>query len=534
MRMPLIPGTVIEMPGGASYTLGEVLGEGGFSIVYRASTAGSHADVVIKEFFPAVPSGNTPIARRDERGRVCPAEGQEKRFGRLLARFESEGAIGGLVAGDTYQTIPFLASGSGYAVMQRESSDMTSVEALTASWTQHPPLPYSGQAQDRDPVFTDLPRVSYALRVSDSMLSALETVHQKGFLHLDLSARNVLWAGREQAAGRNCSAILTDFGCAVPLTDGVYLPHPEQPLSFSPGFDPPEVRYSHEALTPASDVYAAGVLLLYLCCGPAALDMQNFRLPFRFIQQQLDNLRLPPTVRETLLDLICRATERRQASRYPSAAAMQEAVRALLNSLPAHPINPDTSDAFTLHSLRSMLEGSLDTHYSWADELCDRRGLTRSELPDGLHEGLSFRVFDSDEDFLRALLPQAVIAALCSSADCAPGSIMACNYPNKMKEELCRLFQRIGMRELIVKCNALLDGTDHYTGTVNALWPLLNTDGDHLRSCMQRIRAWDHPAAGMAMLALYALLGKDLFARMTSSAGAVDRLFPRALLLEYA
>ena len=532
MRTPLKPGTVITMPNGAAYTIGEVIGEGGFSIVYRARTAGGNAEVVIKEFYPAARDGYRLTARRDENGVVRSEPDFQERFDRLRARFDSEGDIGGRVAGETYQVIPFLASGNGYALMQRESSDMTAVSALVASWSQLKPLPYSGREEDGDPCFTGLVRVGYALRVVDSLLSGLHSIHRRGYLHLDLSATNVLWAGREQQTGRNCAVLLTDFGCAAPMTDGAYMP--EQPLSFSPGFDAPEVQRGHEPLTPATDIYSVGVLLLYLCCGTDALDLRRSRLPSRFTQQLLGSLVIPAAVRAELHALISKATSRLQASRHASAADMQADVRNLLGMLPAHPVNPDASDAFTLYSLKSMLEGSLDTRYGWADELCDRRGKTRSELPEGLHEPLSDREFSGDEDFLRALLPDA---ALCLVQDSVAAgqiasmrSVMTGSYPASLRQALLRKLRRIGMRELIQRCHALLDNEHQLDADADALWALLGDDGSHLRDCMQRIHARVNRAAGLAMLALYALLGKDAFFQMTDSADKVNELFPKGAL----
>lgn len=532
MREVLKPGTIIPMPNGAEYTIGEVIGEGGFSIVYRAHTVGGNTETVIKEFYPAPRNGYRLSALRDENGIVRAAEGFEERFDRLRARFDSEGEIGGRIAAESYQVIPFIASGNGYALMQRQSLDMTSIDALVASWSQRKPLPYSGKEEDSDPCFTGMTRTGYALRVIDSLLSAVASIHRRGFLHLDLSARNVLWAGADQQSGRNCTALLTDFGCAVPLTDGEYMP--EQPLSFSPGFDAPEVQRGHEPLTPATDIYSVGVLLLYLCFGEQALDLHRSRLPANFIRRLLDDLSVPPTVRLELLSLIATATARLQASRFDSADAMQEHVRRVLAMLPAHPVNPDVSDAFTLYSLKSMMEGSEASHYSWADELCDRRGKMRSELPDNLRSALSYRPFDSDEDFLSALLPISAFSlihdSLANRQIDSLQSVMTCNYPVVIKNAFCRKFQRIGMHELIQRCNTLLNEKEQFKTDSEALWMLLGEDGKQLHECVQRIDARRNQAAALALMTLYALVGKETFCSMTNSTAKLNALFSKSLM----
>ena len=213
-RIPLRRGTSVAIDG-KSYVIGDVIGEGGFSYIY-ATEPGSGTDVVIKEYYPA--SG----ALRDERTqRVLPAPGQETVFQQNLAQFAREGYAGVTAARESFQTVAFLAQEGGYAVLPRWSRDMCAVSALVRRWKEEPPAPYSGREEDRDPCFPDLPRVQYALRVTESVLAALGAVHAGGLLHLDISGGNVVWAGQEPRTGRGCAAFLTDFGSAAEVSGGV-------------------------------------------------------------------------------------------------------------------------------------------------------------------------------------------------------------------------------------------------------------------------------------------------------------------------
>ena len=155
------------------------------------------------------------------------------------AQFAREGFAGVTAARESFQTVAFLAQEGGYAVLPRWSRDMCAVSALVRRWKEEPPAPYSGREEDRDPCFPDLPRVQYALRVTESVLAALGAVHAGGLLHLDISGGNVVWAGQEPRTGRGCAAFLTDFGSAAEVSGGV---RAAALLSYSPGFAAPELR----------------------------------------------------------------------------------------------------------------------------------------------------------------------------------------------------------------------------------------------------------------------------------------------------
>ena len=182
---------------------------------------------------------------------------------------------GGHVAQYSFQTVSFLSCGNGYALMQEESQDMVSVSDLVAGWSECPPIPYTGNLKDADPVFTDLTRLKYSLRVIESVLSVLSTIHEHGYLHLDISSRNVLWADSDLITGRIGAAIITDYGCSVNLSDGVY--QPNYLLSYSPGFAAPEIQKGLNQLSPATDIYSVGMLLFFLCVGSSALEISRNR-----------------------------------------------------------------------------------------------------------------------------------------------------------------------------------------------------------------------------------------------------------------
>lgn len=524
-RTPLPENYPLYMENGGEYIIKRKIAEGGFSLVYEAETPGGTAPVVIKEYFPA------EGAFRNTQNKVLPLVGYEDSFLRNLNQFNSEGVAGGQVAKYTFQTVSFLLCGNGYALMQEESQDMVSISDLVASWSESPPIPYTGNLKDADPVFTDLTRLKYSLHIIESVLSVLSTIHKSGYLHLDISNRNVIWAGADQNTGRNCAAFIADYGCAVSLTNGIY--QPSYQLSYSPGFAAPEIQKGLDQLSPATDIYSVGMLLFFLCVGSSALEITRNRK--RQVTREVAYLKLPQRIKDCLIGIICAAIADKDC-RYQSAYAMQEEIRKLDEMIPAHPINPDNTRSFTLYSLKSMLVGSLGTHYSWAHELCDRRGVAFSETNQLIFEPLTWRSFSDDVDFLNWVLPEELFYCLktkhqSSAYSCnTVVSIMSGNYPNKWKDEFCRVIKRYGARRLMEISGSILNNDAALFEDRKLLFEILGEDGERLQDCYYNApcignnRQSSH--FGLALLILYALLGPDGFAKLMPCPSIdVDRLF---------
>ena len=522
-RQPLSEGHVITMANGGTYTIKHLIGEGGFSLIYAADTLGGTSSVVIKEFFPS------EGACRNQDGIVVPIDGDEESFNRNLSRFENEGAIGGKVSEISFQTIPFLKSSKGYAVMKRESDDMRSLSDLVENiWAKHEPIPVTGNTEDRDPVFTDLVRIRYSLRIIESVLAALESVHRNGYLHLDISSRNVIWAGRDIATGENCEAFLADFGCSVEMNSGEY--QPKYQLSYSPGFAAPEIQRNNGHLTPATDLYSVGILLFYLCVGESALEITRNRK--RQVQRETAYLSLPKRILAELCRILLKSTNE-MPDRYQTVNSMLKDVRALRNSIPLHPLNPDNNDAFSLYSLKAMLMGCEDTHYSWADELRDRRGSDSGEFPSSVYTGISWKEFQNDDHFLQWVLPEEIYDYLKDKIDGQPDrelalkGILSCNYDSSWKKDICRRIQKYGTRRLLESSRSLLSDERAFFSNQRVLFQLLDKDGERLRECYYNCNSdiRKAPYVGLAMFTMFALLGSDGFKILLPSPTKAGELF---------
>lgn len=93
------------------------------------------------------------------------------------------------------------------------------------------------------------------------VLSGLHNVHSKGLVHFDIKSDNVLLSDRGEA-------LISDFGLAKPLADGLATPD----LIYDPNL-PPEALVSTE-FSAAYDIFQTGLTLYCMCVGVEAYKNQ--------------------------------------------------------------------------------------------------------------------------------------------------------------------------------------------------------------------------------------------------------------------
>jgi serine/threonine protein kinase len=94
-------------------------------------------------------------------------------------------------------------------------------------------------------------RPDLALRVFGQLLEGLAHMHQRGYVHRDIKPENLVVDGTGQAR-------LVDFDLAGPVGERL----PRQFLVGTPAYMAPEL-FLGQITSPASDVYAAGILLYW-------------------------------------------------------------------------------------------------------------------------------------------------------------------------------------------------------------------------------------------------------------------------------
>ncbi|MCG5242103.1 serine/threonine-protein kinase [Azospirillum doebereinerae] len=242
----LMPGTLLL----GRYKVGRVLGQGGFGATYLGWDDRLRVRVAIKEFYPAnliarVPGSCGVIAFSDEHARGFAA-GMAKFLdeARLLARLRDVKEIVGV------QDF-FEENSTAYLVME-----------LLEGRTMKKYLADSGGRID----------VRRTLGVLTPIMKALQTIHEQGLIHRDISPDNIfLTNGGERK--------LLDFGAARQAAgQGAGLT-----VILKPGYAPPE-QYSNEGRQgPWSDVYALCATMYLALTGKTPPDatarFMNDRIP---------------------------------------------------------------------------------------------------------------------------------------------------------------------------------------------------------------------------------------------------------------
>lgn len=220
------------------YSIGKMLGQGGFGITYQGADVSLMRPVAIKEFFPA---GST----RHHTRLIPPTQLQQDGFllarqrfideARLLSQFDHPGIVQVLDIFEENQT--------AYLVME-----LLQGQTLAARIAQPDPMD-----------------ATEVLEVARKVLVALQLVHQAGLLHRDLKPDNILLAPE----GR---VVLIDFGSARQFASQHTVSHTRL---VTPGYAPLEQYASMARFGPYTDLYALGATLLHALTGqipPSAND----------------------------------------------------------------------------------------------------------------------------------------------------------------------------------------------------------------------------------------------------------------------
>ncbi len=237
-------GTLLQ---GGKYRIVRFLGAGGFGCTYEAVFEYLGARVAIKEFFPH------EFCNRDATGRMSVGTDSRVEFVEKMRRkFVDEartlfGFSG--IDGVVKVTDVFEENGTSYFVM-----DYIDGQSLQSLISQRSRLPESE-----------------ALRIITEAGQALERVHKRGCLHLDIKPDNIM-------IGADGHPLLIDFGVSKQYTeeDGC---NTSTLMGSTPGYAPIEQMNANvSAFTAATDVYALGATLYAMLTGqtpPRAGELLN-------------------------------------------------------------------------------------------------------------------------------------------------------------------------------------------------------------------------------------------------------------------
>lgn len=174
-----------------------------------------------------------------------------------------------------------------------------------------------------------------AAAVVGQLLSALEAAHASGLVHRDVKPENVLVTPSGEIK-------VTDFGIAR-LAEGAVT---SRDFLGTASYASPE-QIQGDAVDGRSDLYAAGCVLYELVCGAPPFEGSVAHV----LHEHLTASVPPPSVEclpaAPLDAAVAKATAIDPAQRYPSAAAMREALAAAAQSLPEAPGLPELAAEVT-------------------------------------------------------------------------------------------------------------------------------------------------------------------------------------------
>ncbi|WP_395684040.1 protein kinase domain-containing protein [Dokdonella sp.] len=279
-----------------SFSLGDMLGEGGSSLVYRASREqdGVRQHVALKLLRRGLQTADERRRFRDER--------------RALAQLRHPGIAHLIEGGYSDAGVPYIA--------------LELVDGV--------PITDHARARELD--------LRARLRLFVDACRAVETAHRALIVHRDLKPSNVL-------VTRDGVVKLLDFGIAK-LLDADDDPQGQhtQHHAMTPAYAAPE-QFARGAITTATDVYALGVLLGELICGQRRAPGDTHPPSARVSGEPGPGaLPAPPALTRRLLrgdldNIVLKATATEPELRYASAGALADDIERHLAGQPvlAHP-----------------------------------------------------------------------------------------------------------------------------------------------------------------------------------------------------
>ncbi|HET6754291.1 MAG TPA: protein kinase [Jiangellaceae bacterium] len=160
---------------------------------------------------------------------------------------------------------------------------------------------------------------THALTIASEVLGALEAGHVRGLVHRDVKPGNILLAP-------DGSAKLTDFGIAKSVGAVTAALTMTGEVVGTPQYLSPE-QAAGRAATPASDIYAVGLVLYEMLAGaPPFTGDTPLATVLAHQQEPVPPLTTRPGLSAALATAVIRALAKAPRDRYPDAAAMRAAI----------------------------------------------------------------------------------------------------------------------------------------------------------------------------------------------------------------
>ncbi len=285
-----------------SYTVGKVLGRGGFGITYKGSETATSRVVAIKEFFPyggcvrqgrsVRPSDTSSSAYNAYQDNLDAFLNEAK----MLSEFEHPGIV------RVYTT--FTENSTAYMVM--EYLDGKNLEQIVK---ERGPLP-----------------LDEALRYIRAVAYSLTAVHAQNIFHRDIKPDNIIVTRMKNGVER---VVLIDFGAARQFIAGKTS---DPTRCLTPGYAPLEQYSTSARFDQRTDVYALAATLYYLLTAVPPVDATDLANGVELPPISQLNPDIPVAVSGAVIS----ALQTRIAARPDSAAAFIQKIDEAIN--PQQPV----------------------------------------------------------------------------------------------------------------------------------------------------------------------------------------------------
>ena len=277
-RIPLPPGTLIKDKCGIIYKIKNTeVKAGGSALLYQVEREGSLRNFVLKECYPRSKDfnfvrKNGVVYSEDEQG--------ESELDIVKKNMRRENEIGQLIANKTGRTVApwetltaeqiviegkvFPATDSCFIVMEQAMDGETRGLFLNDLLAECA-LPVEESAPLRT---GGVPAPFVAARIIEELLKSLRDVHFSGYIHGDINDVNFFLMGAVLENADIGVGQLLDFGNSFRLeSDGKTAPIKNVFSTY--GFGSPEIfaNTGEIRLSPATDIFSVGALMLYLLKG---------------------------------------------------------------------------------------------------------------------------------------------------------------------------------------------------------------------------------------------------------------------------
>lgn len=308
-----------------SYTIDSLIGRGGSSLVYKAYYLlnGYHKIVLIKELFPLELSLRGKIWR-DEKGVICVFGDSVDQYGRYISIAETEQNMINELRfveesknNEPYffdQVDCFRANNTLYSVLATESGD-TLLSILHEKETQN---------EKRWP--EDLRDVcQIVLRV----LEALEPIHSRGMVHLDVSPDNIFFS--KMAVNGNRVARMIDFNSIFDLKAA---DKSKDRFSYKDGYSAPELSgmmgFGAKKISYSTDLYSVAAVMFRILKGaPTSAFSMHHAESWRIDEDDPYCRGIPESAIDICNKILRKALSPMQKRRYQTIAEMRSDIKDL-------------------------------------------------------------------------------------------------------------------------------------------------------------------------------------------------------------